>query len=175
MKNNTLSGNNIIHKKTFLKDIINYYHSKELPLSLDFNNITYEVFIHQSSKEQKEGDLLLGISNINPGTVNEEFFMTKGHFHVDQSKAEYYWGISGQGLLLLMDQNRNYSIQEVMPGSIHYISGNLAHRLVNTGNEILSVGACWHPTSGYDYDTIVQQGFPIRIFKEGNSYKIITI
>ena len=34
-----------------------------------------------------------------------------------------------------------------MPGSVHYIPGNTAHRLINTGEEILSVSTCWQSVS----------------------------
>jgi hypothetical protein len=33
--------------------------------------------------------------------------MTKGHFHAIENRAEYYWGIEGEGILLLMDKKRN--------------------------------------------------------------------
>ena len=168
-----LSGDQIIKKQTKLCDILTYYLNQ--PTSADLDSIIYEVSMHENSKTPKDGDLFFGISNINSGDIDGEYYMTKGHFHADSSKAEYYWGISGKGLLLLMDRDRNYTVHEVYPGSLLYIAGHLAHRLVNIGDDILSIGACWHSTSGYDYETIKNSGFPIRIFKDTNSYKTIII
>jgi glucose-6-phosphate isomerase len=45
------------------------------------------------------------------------------------------------------------------PGSLHYIHGYTAHRTANTGNDILSFGACWPSDAGHDYDTISKRGF----------------
>lgn len=73
-----------------------------------------------------------------------------------------------------MDRERNYQIIDVSAGTLHYIPGHMAHRLINTGNETLSVGACWCSDSGYDYDTIKNDGFSVRIFKDPNQkYRIV--
>lgn len=102
-------------------------------------------------KEGEVGGLFYGISKLWPGTVNEEFYFTRGHFHQKLNTGEYYWGITGRGLLLLRSINGDESIMEVTPGSINYIPGETAHRLINIGNDILSVGAVWQSNSGHQY------------------------
>ena len=51
------------------------------------------------------------------------------------------------------------------PGSLHYIPGNVGHRLINVSDSILSVGACWPSDAGHDYRSIVERGFPVRVKK----------
>jgi glucose-6-phosphate isomerase len=116
--------------------------------------------------ENTSAGLFFGTSTIMPGKVGNEYFMTKGHFHAKSDRAEFYWGVQGKGMLLLMDRNRNTRAEEVIPGSLHYIPGETAHRLVNTGDENLVVGACWPSDAGYDYDEIAQHGFSARLFEK---------
>ncbi len=162
-----LEGENIVTKETSLSSIQQYF----LNTTKD-DAIVYKVTANIPSNE--EGVLAFGISHINAGNVDGEFYMTKGHFHQNTTRSEYYWGIKGEGLLLLMDRDRNCIIEHVNEGSLHYIAGHLAHRLVNIGEDTLSVGACWSADSGYDYESIAQEGFSKRIFKdETQKYKII--
>ena len=93
--------------------------------------------------------------------------MTKGHFHAQSDRAEFYWGIQGKGMLVLMDRNRNTWAEEVYPGSLHYIGGEIAHRLANIGNEKLIVGACWPSDAGHDYEEIAKNGFSARLVETG--------
>ena len=48
-------------------------------------------------------------------------------------------------------------------GSLQYINGAIAHRLINTDNEMFNVTACWNTNAGHDYHTIEEQGFPVRV------------
>ena len=57
---------------------------------------------------------------------------------------------------------------EIDIGSVHYIPGNVAHRLANTGTEVLRVGACWPSDAAHDYATIAASGFMKRLFKGAN-------
>jgi glucose-6-phosphate isomerase len=56
------------------------------------------------------------------------------------------FGLEGHGLLM-MTENSETILEEVRPGSVHYIPGNKAHRLINTGSKELSVSACWQTES----------------------------
>ena len=95
--------------------------------------VLYEVtaFIN----EENVGELNFGATKIFPGTVNEEFFMTKGHYHKKLTHTEYYWGIKGRGLLVLLNINGECSIELVEKDSLHYIPKDTAHRLVNISDE----------------------------------------
>jgi glucose-6-phosphate isomerase len=98
--------------------------------------------------------------------------MTKGHFHARRDTAEYYWGITGHGILLFMDEKRNVWAEEMLPGSLHYIPGNIAHRLINSGDSELTVGACWPSDAGHDYAAIVNAGFSARILEKNGRPEI---
>ena len=91
--------------------------------------------------------------------------MTKGHFHAQSDCAEFYWGVQGKGVLILMDRDRNTWGEEVYPGSLHYIGQDIAHRLANTGDQNLVVGACWPSDAGHDYDEIAGNGFSARLIE----------
>lgn len=114
------------------------------------------------------GELLWGLTILEPLCVSGECNMTRGHFHQDRNCAEYYFGLGGNGLLLLMDEEGTCHAEKVFKGSLHHISGKLAHRLINTGDEQLKVGACWSPAAGHDYEAIEKREFSYRVFKEDN-------
>ncbi|MBT5139610.1 MAG: glucose-6-phosphate isomerase [Acidimicrobiaceae bacterium] len=109
------------------------------------------------------GGLFFGTSFLEAGRVGDEFFMTRGHVHERAEAAEFYWGIEGEGILLMMDEDREIRAETVVPGSVHYVPGRAAHRLVNTGSERLAVGACWPADAGHDYGTVSDKGFAARV------------
>ena len=78
---------------------------------------------------------------------------------MQSDRAEFYWGL----MLILMDRERNTWSEEVYPGSLHYIGSEIAHRLANTGNQKLIVGACWPSDAGHDYEEITVNGFSARL------------
>ena len=83
-----------------------------------------------------------------PVTIHGECNMTRGHFHMDWDCAEFYFGISGTGLLLLMDEDGKAWAERVAPGSLHHIDGHLAHRLINTGVRFCAWGPAGPPRPG---------------------------
>ena len=48
-----------------------------------------------------EGDLHYGLGVVQPGTVGQEFFMTRGSLHAWRPASELYIGLDGRGLMLL--------------------------------------------------------------------------
>lgn len=129
--------------------------------------LAYTVAAHFPVSEGTPGGLFFGVSILEPGKVGDEFFMTRGHFHALRDRGEYYWGESGEGLLVLMTEDRKWRVENVRPGSLHYIPGHTAHRLVNTGRAQLRVGACWPSDAGHDYAAIAEKGFSVRILERG--------
>ena len=127
------------------------------------DTLAYHVQSWMPVPDGTPGGLFFGTSTILPGKVGNEYFMTKGHFHAQSDRAEFYWGVQGQGMLILMDRERNTWAEEVYPGSLHYIGGEIAHRLANTGSENLVVGACWPSDAGHEYNVIATNGFSARL------------
>ena len=125
--------------------------------------IAYRVVSIPAPTPAYGGTLNFGVTYLYPYTVEGEYSMTRGHFHQDRSFDEYYFGISGSGYLLLWDGRDEVFAEKVFPGSVHYINGKYAHRLINIDSkETLAVGACWNTLSGHDYETIDRLGFPMR-------------
>ncbi|MGA2806551.1 MAG: glucose-6-phosphate isomerase family protein, partial [Terracidiphilus sp.] len=93
---------------------------------------------------------------------------THGHFHLKRDRGEYYGTIGGKGMLVLMDQDRVTTADVMFPGSLHFIAGGIAHRVVNTGDEPLLFWACWPSDAGHDYGSIKAEGFGARVlYRDG--------
>lgn len=171
IQNGVIEGDGVIQNDKLLKDIASIYASPKAA-SADNSKIAYSVYSYTNGDEKILGNLFWGLSVLYPFTVDGECNMTRGHFHQDRNCAEYYFGITGTGLLLLMDETGYTWAEHIERGSLHHIAGHLAHRLINTGAEILKVGACWPTTAGHDYKAIENSPFGYRIFKKNG--KIIT-
>jgi glucose-6-phosphate isomerase len=168
-----LKGKDIIESTKTLSGLKGVFENYEEFNSMDPDTVVYRVQCQFKELEGTEGGLFFGTSFVSPGTVGDEYFMTKGHFHSKRNRAEYYWCIQGEGMLILMDERRNCWAEKMYPGSLHYIAGNIAHRLANTGDEVLTVGACWPSDSGHDYDSIMKEGFSARLKKESGEPKLV--
>jgi glucose-6-phosphate isomerase len=120
-----------------------------------------------------EGGLFWGVTILRPGKVGDEYFMTHGHFHANQISSEYYTPVSGKGLLIRMDEQRATWAEEMSPGTLHYIRGEHAHRVVNIGPEPLVFWACWSSNAGYDYGAIRERGFGARVVERNGLPAVI--
>ena len=114
------------------------------------------------------GGLFWGATTLQPGRVGDEFFMTHGHFHALRDRAEFYATIRGQGALLMMNEDGETWSQAMAPGSVHYIPGFTAHRVVNTGAEPLIFLASWPSDAGYEYGRIRSGGFGKRMMLQNS-------
>ena len=134
--------------------------------ALDSEEMAYYVTseLHNSPDDNKEA-LNWGVTCMYPVTVDGECCMTRGHFHTNPDYPEYYLCTSGEGHLLCWNGKDDVIAYHMTPGSLQYIDGRYAHRLINTGEEIFKVSACWADASGHDYETIEKKGFPVRVFK----------
>ncbi|HYJ63175.1 MAG TPA: glucose-6-phosphate isomerase family protein [Parafilimonas sp.] len=166
--NEKLEGNKIERINRRIKNLKDIFFDKAALEKLNPETIVYEVESYLPVALNTEGGLFYGITYIHPGVVGNEYFMTKGHFHKIRNRGEFYCTLQGEGMLILMDEDRNTWAEKMYPGSIHYIKGNTAHRTANTGNSILSFSAFWPSDAGHDYAIISEQGFSkILINKDG--------
>ncbi|WP_261837122.1 AGE family epimerase/isomerase [Vibrio ishigakensis] len=165
-----IDGENVIAKSTILSSLEGIFSDTEAFAKLDPNKVIYNV--EMVAAEEKNGELHFGVSHIEPGTVGNEFHITRGHIHKVEEQAEYYFGIAGNGLLLLQDEAGEVTYQDVYPGSVNYITGHVAHRLVNIGDEKLSVMAVWPAIAGHNYAFNNGEGFNARVFKTETGYEI---
>ncbi len=81
-----------------------------------------------------DGDLHYGAGLIMPGKVGHEYYMAKGHLHAWRPAAEFYFGLSGEGVLLLEEEATGESrMVPLRPHQAVYVPGNTAHRTLNRG------------------------------------------
>lgn len=59
------------------------------------------------------------------------------------------------------------------PGIVNYVPGHWAHRSVNTGAEPLVFYAVYIGDAGYDYATIAEHGFPVRVIDGGRGPEVV--
>jgi len=160
-----LFGNEIEHVTRTLDDIRSIFEHGDQITAQRANDIAYSVSSYLPVNEGTPGGLFFGITNLYAGLIGDEFYMTKGHYHTNLDTAEFYWGIEGEGILILMDEQGNIKGERMFPGSLHYISGRIAHRVANVSDTTLGFGACWPSNAGHDYDSIAKKGFSARLKK----------
>ena len=133
---NRLLGERVENVSRTLGDLRGIFADVDAFSRMPQNMPAYEVSSFLPEQEGTPGGLYFGITYLHPGKVGNEYFMTKGHFHANIDRAEFYWGLEGEGMLILMDQSRRVWAERVFPGSLHYIPGGVAHRMANTGNTL---------------------------------------
>ncbi len=161
-KNGLLSGPNVRHKTKTLGEMEGIFHDSSAFASMDPNTVIYRVQWIDTAAADESG-LLWGNTTIEPGRVGDEFFMTYGHFHAKSDRCEFYATISGSGRLVLMSREGHSWTEDMCAGSLHYIHGDTAHRVVNVGDDPLTFVACWPSDAGHDYESIAKHGFSLRV------------
>jgi glucose-6-phosphate isomerase, archaeal len=106
----------------------------------------------------ESGQLLFRTTIISPGTIGSEFYMTRGHHHVRDS-AEFYLGMSGEGVMLMESRDGEVQTQPLVPSAAVYVPPGWAHRTINTGEVPLAFLAVWYGDAGHDYDTKFSRRF----------------
>lgn len=170
-----LEGQNVIRSEKMIRDLKGIFADEAVRSKMNPETLVYKVQVHAPVPNNTEGGLLFGTTYLMPGKVGNEYFLTHGHFHSIGNRAEYYWGIKGKGVLILMSRNRECRVEKMTPGSLHYIPGETAHRVVNDGDEELVFGACWPADAGHDYDEIKKNGFSVRLVEINNKRELIPV
>ncbi|MDR1782976.1 MAG: glucose-6-phosphate isomerase [Dysgonamonadaceae bacterium] len=162
-----------VNSQKKLCDLKNVFLDEEKRSMMNQERKVYETSCYFPVEEGLKGGLFWGTTKIFSGKVGNEYFMTRGHFHAKYDTSEFYWGIAGEGALIIADSSGNYRVEKIEPDSLHYISGGFAHRVVNTSDETLIFGACWPSEAGHDYESIQKKGFPVRIMEMNGKPVII--
>lgn len=160
-----LVGSEITESRRLIQDLAGVFADEVSRSKMRQDQLAYRVQVHKPVPDGCDGGLFFGTSYIEAGLVGSEYMMTKGHFHSRIDAAEYYWGIAGIGMLILMNESGETWAEYVRPGSLHYIPGRVAHRLANVSKDTLVVGACWPSDAGHDYSTIAAKGFTARLMQ----------
>lgn len=107
-----------------------------------------------------EGDLHYGVGCLMPGRIGDEYFLTKGHLHAWRPAAEFYFGLTGEGVMLLEDEATGESrMVPLRPHHAVYVPGSTAHRTMNTGTVPLTYLGVYPARAGHDYGAIAQRNF----------------
>jgi glucose-6-phosphate isomerase len=170
----TLSGP-VTELARTLGDLKGLFADEAARAALPQDRVVYRVQSYCPVPEGERGGLFFGATFLEPGLVGNEYFLTRGHFHANAEAAEYYWCVRGEGVLLLMDADRRCRAERLRPGSLHYVPGRTAHRTVNTGRELLCVGACWPADAGHDHARIAAEGFAARVVRTAAGSQIIEV
>jgi len=125
--------------------------------------LVYEVLRYDVPEEV--GQLICCTTVLQPGTVGDEYFMTKGHYHSVRDTGEVYLGLSGNGYLLLMTEEGGKATKSMGPGTLAYVPPCWAHRTVNTGDDPFVFLAVYPGQAGHDYGSIEKTGFPQRVLR----------
>jgi glucose-6-phosphate isomerase len=121
-----------------------------------------------------DGDLHYGVGLIMPGQIGREYFMTKGHLHAWRPAAEFYFGLSGEGVMLLEDELTGQSrLAPLRPHHAVYVPCHTAHRTMNTGPAPLTYIGVHPAKAGHDYSAIAQRNFRCVVIERDGQPAII--
>ena len=115
--------------------------------------IRYQQFITSKS------DMAIAITRIFPGKVGNEYHMSKGHTHELDDQAEIYMCLSGRGYLLLDTMQGEFEAVPWQAGAVTHIPPMWAHRVVNTGEDLMVYAGIYQVRAGHDYTLVEKQGF----------------
>jgi glucose-6-phosphate isomerase len=87
--------------------------------------------------------------------------------------AEVYYGLQGEGMMVMETPEGEWSVQELRPGRVLYVPPRWAHRSVNTGREDLVTFFVYPGHSGHDYGTIERQGFRKLVVGRGGRPSVV--
>jgi glucose-6-phosphate isomerase len=131
--------------------------------------VAYEVLDYR----QAESDLSFGTTIMSPGKIGDEYFMTRGHFHVRRECGEVYYTQTGRGILLLESRGGEIRTVEMKPGICAFIPPDWAHRSVNVGREKLVFVWVCATDAGHDYGEILERGMRQLVVERDGAPQLI--
>ena len=160
-----LTGPEVAESRRTLDQLAGWFRDAAALQSADPETVAYRVESYLPLPEGESGAVCIATTYLEPGTVGDEYFFTRGHFHAHRDGPELCVCVSGRGALVLMTRDRDTWIEQMRPGSVHPIPPATAHRAVNIGSETLVFVCYWGSEIGHDYETIEAQGFGARLRK----------
>lgn len=132
----------------------------------DADRVVYEVTEFRPG--ESSGDLIFGVTRMEPGRIGDEFFLTRGHLHARADRPEIYIGEAGRGVMLLESLAGETRTVEIVPRSICYVPPYWIHRSVNVGQQPLVMTFCYPSDAGQDYGIIARAGgMRHRVVRDG--------
>ena len=167
---NKLQGERVVEYRKTIADLVHCFLDTQQAIQ-EAETLAYTVFAVDS--KDPENEYRYSITKLEPIFINDECNMTRGHYHQDRKYGEVYLGLEGEGLLLSWDGINEPFLERVYPNSVHLIDGKNAHRLINTGDRVLSVGAIYSVHAGNEYNEIEKHPFPVRVFKRNGTVEFV--
>ncbi|MGB8453841.1 MAG: glucose-6-phosphate isomerase family protein [Anaerocolumna sp.] len=159
--------------KRYLSDMKGMFHDSEAVEKIlsKKNPVIYEFY--ELGCPEREGDLAFGTTIVYPGTVGDEYYMTKGHFHTKINTSEVYYTFSGSGYMLLENAEGDWKAEPLRKGEAIYVPRGYAHRTINTGNDPLIAFFTFYGDAGHDYGTIETKGYRNLLLGKNGTVDII--
>ncbi len=165
----TLRGASNHYIKTF-RDLAGLYEDEAAFVRLVAEKggaVAYGVTDYKPSAQS--GDMIIGVTRMEPGLVGHEYFMTRGHIHARPNRPEMYYGEAGHGVMLLESPKGDIRTIDIHPRTMCYVPPFWIHRSVNVGPGVLVMTFAYPADSGQDYDIIAKaRGMRSRIVTDGN-------
>ncbi|MFN8447448.1 MAG: glucose-6-phosphate isomerase family protein [Anaerolineae bacterium] len=136
------------------------------------NPLIYEVHYGYNAPSI-DGQLGFGTTLLYPGRIGDEYYMTKGHYHRKADRAEIYYGLRGEGELLLQTRDGATTVQHMTPGVVAYIPAYHAHRTINTGSETFVFLSVYPADAGNDYESIAELGFAALLVERDGKPQVV--
>ncbi len=159
--------------KRFVSNMRGMYADENATEELIKNGDPMVYQFYEMGAPETDEHLAMGTSIVYPGKVKDEYFMTKGHFHVILNTAEIYFCLQGNGLMLMENPEGDWSVQELTPGKALYVPPRYAHRSINVGNTPLVTFFTFRSDAGHDYGTIETKGYRKLIVEKDGKPAVI--
>ena len=105
-----------------------------------------------------EGALIIGTSTLQPGRYGDEYAVTRGHLHAKPDRAELYYCLSGNGVMLLETVDGRSEAVPLEAGQAVHVPGHWVHRSINVGDDPFATLFCYPADAGQDYALIERAG-----------------
>ncbi|HLA82945.1 MAG TPA: glucose-6-phosphate isomerase family protein [Thermoleophilia bacterium] len=153
--------------KRYAEDMEGYF----LSPAGDARRLIYETF--ERAVPHIAGEIVENITVVYPGTIGDEYFMTKGHYHENLASAEVYFCLSGSGYLLMESAAGDLQMLPMNLGLSVHVPPGWAHRSVNVGDTPLVVYALYPADAGHDYERVLRNGFSRRLVRGANDAPVL--
>jgi glucose-6-phosphate isomerase len=163
----------VVESRRTVRDLGDYWMHPDLAREDD--RLLYVTQTWFCAPDGTEGAVLWGNTTLMPGIVGDEYFMTRGHWHLKRTHGELVTTISGHGYQVMMGEDGETRAEEMTPGSTHYVPGNCAHRTVNVGEEPLVFLCAWPADCGHDYESLLREGFSRRVLRVGQRAMLVPL
>jgi glucose-6-phosphate isomerase len=135
------------------------------------DDIVYQVYEKNVPTEQ--GQLAHAVTIIKPGKIGNEYYMTKGHFHVIEDTAELYLCVKGEGGIIMETKEGETKYIEMTTGTLVYVAPFWSHRTINTSDNDFAFLAIYPANAGHDYGTIEEEGFKKLVVEQDGESVIV--